>query len=61
MSRYDKVTDEVILATVERPVNASMKSGQDADDTFTEKTLARSEVAKAGENLSDQMSNEICV
>ena len=42
VGKYNKVTDEVIRATMEKLANTSMKQGQDPDDYFMEKTLAHS-------------------
>lgn len=43
VNKYDKVTDEVMRSIREKLVSSSMKRGQDPDDSFPEKNLARSE------------------
>lgn len=42
VSEHKKLTDEVVRTTMERLVNPSMTPGQDPDDFFMEKALARS-------------------
>ena len=37
--KYNKFTDEVVYATMEKLVNTSLKHGQDPDDYVMEKTL----------------------
>lgn len=49
VSKYNKVTDEVIRATMDTLVNTAMTDQQDPDDFFMEKTLARAELEKMGE------------
>ena len=44
---------------MEKLVNTSMKQGQDPDDYFMEKTLARSELEKMGEPISDRRFKDI--
>ena len=61
VSKYKKVTDEVIRSTTDKPVNTTMKQGEDPDDYFKEKTLARVELEKMGEPISDRRLKDICV
>ena len=61
VSKYKKVTDEVILSTMDKLVNTMMKPGQDPDDDFMEKTLARAELEKMSEPISDRRFKDICV
>ena len=61
VSMYNKVTGEVIRTTMEKLVNTSMKQGQDPDDDLMEKALARSELEKMGEPISDRRFKDICV
>ena len=46
---------------MEKLVNISMKQSQDRYDYFMEKTLARAELEKMGEPISDRRFNDICV
>lgn len=46
MAKYNRVADEVIRVIMERLVNSRIEPGQDPDDYFMGKTLARSEVEK---------------
>ena len=55
------MTDEVIHATMDKLVNTSMKQGHDPDDYFMEKTLARAELEKMGESISDRRFKDVCV
>ena len=48
VAKYNKVTDEAILATVEKLVNTSIKQGQDPNDYLMEKTVARYEIDRMG-------------
>ena len=57
---YDKVTDEVIRATMEELVNTPMEPGQNPDDYFNQKRL-RIRAEKMGENISDRYFKDICV
>ena len=61
VKKYNNVTDEVVRATMEKLVNTSMKQGQNPDDFFMEKTLARAELAKMGEPMTDRRFKDICV
>ena len=59
---YDKVTDEVIRATVEELVNTPMEPGQqNPDDYFIKKRLLRIRIEKMGEKVSDRWYKDICV
>ena len=58
---YDKVTDEVIRATVEELVNTPMKPGQNPDDYFNKKRLLRIRIEKMGEKVSDRWFKDICI
>lgn len=60
-SKYNKISEEVIRATMERTVYSSTKSRHYPDDYFTVKELARSEVAKTGGYISDCRLKGICV
>ena len=51
---YDKVTDEVIPATMEELVNTPMKPGQNPDDYFNKKRLLRIRIEKMEEKVSDR-------
>ena len=42
-------------------VNTSMNQGQDPDEYFMEKTLARSELEEMGEPISDRRFKDVCV
>ena len=61
VEKHNKVTNEVARATMEKLVNTSMKQGQDPDEFFMEKTLARAELAKMGEPMTDRRFKDICV
>ena len=61
VSKYSKVTDEVIRAKMDKLVNTNMEQGEDPDSYFMEKTLARSELEKMGEMISDRRFKDICV
>ncbi|CAN0493652.1 unnamed protein product, partial [Laminaria digitata] len=54
VEKYNKVTDEVVRAAMEKLVNTGMTPGQDPDDFFMEKTLACAELAKMGEPITDR-------
>ena len=56
-----KVTDEVIRTKMDKLVNTNMEQGEDPDSYFLEKTLARSELEKMGEMISDCRFKDICV
>ena len=58
---YDKVTDEVIRATMEELANTPMEPGQNPDDYFNKKRLLRIRTEKMGEKVSDRSSKDICV
>ena len=58
---YDKVTDEVIRATMEELVNTPMEPGQNPDDYFNQKRLLRIRTEKMGEHISDRYFKDICV
>ena len=58
---YDKVTDEVIRATMEELVNTPMEPGQNPDDYFNHKRLLRIRAEKMGEHISDRYFKDICV
>ena len=59
--KYNKVTDEVIWAKMDKLVNTNMEQGEDPDSYFMEKTLARSELEKMGEMISDRRFKDICL
>ena len=61
VSKYNKVTDEVIRAKMDKLVNSNMGQGEDPDSYFMENTLARSEGEKMGEMISDRRFKDICV
>ena len=61
VSKYNKVTDEVIRAKMDKLVNTNMEQGEDPDSYFIEKTLARSELEKMGEMISDRRFKDVCV
>ena len=50
---YDKVTDEVIRATMEELMNTPMEPGQNPDDYFNQKRPLRIRAEKMGEHISD--------
>ena len=58
---YDKVTDEVIRATMEELVNTPMEPGQNPDDYFNQNRLLRIRAEKMGEHISDRYFKDICV
>ena len=60
-SIYDKVTDEIIRATMEELVNTPMEPGQNPDDYFNQKRLLRIRAEKMGEHVSDRYFKDICV
>ena len=59
VSKCNKVTDEVLRAKMDNLVNSNMKQGEDPDSYFMEKTLARSELEKLGETISDRSFKDI--
>ena len=61
VSKYNKVTDEVIRAKMDNLVNTNMERGENLDSYFMEKTLARSELEKMGEMISDRRFKDVCV
>ena len=54
VAKYNKVTDEVIRAKMDKLVNSNMKQGEDPHSYFMEKMLARSKLEKIGEAISDR-------
>ena len=58
---YDKVTDEVIRATMKKLVNTPMEPGQNPDDYFKKKRLLRIRIEKMGEKVFDRWFKDICV
>ena len=58
---YDKVTDEVIRATMEELVNTPMEPGQNLDDYFDKKRLLYIGIDKIGEKVSNRWFKDICV
>ena len=58
---YDKVTDEVIRATMKELVNTPMEPGQNPDDYFNQKRVLRIRAEKMGEHISDRYFKNICV
>ena len=60
VSKYNKVTDEVIRAKMDTLVNTNMEQGEDPDAYFMEKTLARCVLEKMGEMISDRRLKDIC-
>ena len=61
VSVCNKVTDEVFRAKMDKLVNSNMEQGEDPDSYFMEKELARSELEKMGETISDRRFKDICV
>ena len=60
-SKYNKVTGALIRAKMDKLVNSNIKQGEDPDSHFMEKTIARSELEKMGETISDRRFKDICV
>ena len=58
---YDKVTDEVIRATLKELMNTPMEPGQNPDDYFNKKLLLRIRIEKIVEKVSDRWLKDICV
>ena len=58
---YNKVTDEVIRATMEELISTPMEAGQNPDDYFNQKHLLRHKAEKMGETISDRYFKDICV
>ena len=58
---YNKVTDEVIRATMEELVNTPMEPGHNSGDYFNQKHFLRHKAEKMGEIISDRYFNDICV
>ena len=58
---YDKVTDEVIRATMDELVNTPMEHGQNPDDYFNKKRFLHIRIEKMGEKASDRWFKDICV
>ena len=46
---------------MDKPVNTNMEQGEDPDSYFVERTLARSELERMSEMISDRRSKDICV
>ena len=61
VSKYNKVSNEVIRAKMDKLVNSTMKQGEDPDSSCMEKTLARAELERMGETISDRRFKDICV
>jgi len=61
VQKYNKVTDEVVRAAMDKLVNTAMTHNQDPDDFFMEKYLARTELARMGEPITDRRFKDICV
>ena len=61
VSKYNKVTDAVIRAKMDKLVNSNMEQAEDPDTYFMEKTLAHSELEKMGETIADRRFKDICV
>ena len=61
VSKNNNVTDEVIRAKMDKLVNSNMEQVEDLDSDFMKKTLARSELEKMGETISDRRFKDICV
>lgn len=60
-NNYNRVTDEVIRATMEELVNTQMEPGQNPDDYFNQKHLLRHRAEKMGEVVSDCWFKDICI
>ena len=58
---YDKVTDEVIRATMEELVNTPMEPGQNPDTYFNKKRLLLIRIEKMGEKVTNRWFKDICV
>ena len=58
---YDKVTNEVIRATMKERVNMPMEPGQNPDDYFNKKRLLRIRIEKMADKVSDRLFKDICV
>ena len=58
---YDKVTDEVIRATMEELVNTPIEPGQNPDDYFNQKRLLRIRPRKWENTSPDRYFKDICV
>lgn len=60
VAKHNKVTNEVIRATKETPVNSCLEPGEDPDEYLIEKIIARSE-HKIGDLISDRTLKGIWV
>ena len=60
VSKYNKVPDEVILATIDKLDDTNMEQGEVPDFYFTEKTIARSVLENMGEMIFDRRFKDIC-
>lgn len=58
---YNKVTDEVIRATMEQLQNTQMNPGENPDDYFDQKHRLRQKADKMGGTISDRWFKDICV
>ena len=61
VGKYNKVTDDLIRSTMDKLVDSTMQLGQDPHEFFVEKTLARAELEKMGEPISDRRFKDIFV
>ena len=60
VNKFEKVTDEVIRSTIDKLVKTTMNQAEDPDNYFME-ALARAELEKMGEPISDRRFKGICV
>ncbi|CBJ33437.1 expressed unknown protein [Ectocarpus siliculosus] len=58
---YNKVTDEVIRATMEELINTPMETGQTPDVYFNQKHLLRHKAEEMGKTILDRSFRDICV
>ena len=61
VGKFNKATDKIFRVTMEKLVDTSMEKSQDADEYLMGNTLARSELEKMGEPLSDRRFKYIYV
>ena len=61
INKYKNVTHTVTRSIMDKLVNTTMKQGENPDGYFMEKTLARAELEKMGELISDRRFQDICV
>ena len=61
VSKCNKVTHEVIRAKKDKLIKSNMKQGVDPDSYFMGKKLARFELEKMGETISDSRFKDVCV